>query len=194
MFIHTGNLLTACCLRCFAHPGTHISRSAQSSPPYIHRNCGTNLLSLSNLGDFCVTMAVSDAAPPSAAEQQLKAATEVAAKDPVAGTAALKAIVLDDSSNDAEGVKVKEQAIAQLCDLYVKQQDAQSLADLLSSLRSFFNAIPKAKTAKLVRSIIDSIAKVPGSTQLQVRSRSVGGRSWASTSCPQLCEKRFACA
>lgn len=108
------------------------------------------------------------AAAPSPAEEQLKAAAELAAQDPAAGAAKLKSLVLDDVGNDAEGMKAKEAAIGQLCELYVKQQDAQALADLLSSLRAFFNSIPKAKTAKLVRSIIDSIAKVPGSTQLQV--------------------------
>ncbi len=32
----------------------------------------------------------------------------------------------------------------------------------------FFNTVPKAKTAKIVRSIIDSIARIPNSTELQV--------------------------
>lgn len=70
---------------------------------------------------------------------------------------------------DPEAVKTKEQAITQLTALLVQSQDAKGLSDLLPLLRGFFANIPKAKTAKIVRAIIDSIAKVPGSTQLQVR-------------------------
>lgn len=79
---------------------------------------------------------------------------------------------------DAESVKAKEAAIGRLTELLVKQQDAAGLAALLTELRPLFNAIPKAKTAKLVRTVIDSIARVPGSTQLQVRAAGgrVGGR------------------
>lgn len=87
------------------------------------------------------------------------------------GIAKLRTYILSEGASDAETIKNKEQAISQLTDQLVKQNDAQGLRDLLSQLRGFFGAIPKAKTAKLVRSIIDSVAKVPGSTQLQVRSR-----------------------
>jgi len=66
------------------------------------------------------------------------------------------------------GVPEREAAITRLCELLVQKQEAQALAELLSQLRGFFGAIPKAKTAKIVRNIIDSIAKVPGSTQLLV--------------------------
>lgn len=60
------------------------------------------------------------------------------------------------------------QAIQKLSDLYAKQQDAGALRALLTELRPLFAAIPKAKTAKIVRTIIETIAKVPNSTQLQV--------------------------
>ena len=50
----------------------------------------------------------------------------------------------------------------------MKQADAPGLRALLTDLRPLFAAVPKAKTAKIVRTVIDSIAKVPNSTQLQV--------------------------
>lgn len=50
-----------------------------------------------------------------------------------------------------------------------KQGDAQALKALLTELRPMFTVIPKAKTAKLVRTIIDCVATVPNTTQLQVR-------------------------
>lgn len=83
----------------------------------------------------------------------------------------LKQIVFGDLSTDVEAVKQREEAIGQLSELYVKQQDAKSLTDLLSQLRPFFNVIPKAKTAKIVRNIIDQIAKIPNSTSIQVGYR-----------------------
>ncbi len=63
------------------------------------------------------------------------------------------------------------QAIQKLGDLYAKQEDAAALRKLLTDLRPLFANIPKAKTAKIVRTIIETIAKVPNSTQLQVRPR-----------------------
>lgn len=83
--------------------------------------------------------------------------------------AQLRAFILEEKAGDAETLKLKEQAITQLCELLVQRQEAQPQAELLSQLRGYFASIPKAKTAKIVRNIIDSIAKVAGSTQLQVR-------------------------
>jgi 26S proteasome regulatory subunit N6 len=82
--------------------------------------------------------------------------------------AALKQTVFGEQGSDAETIKQKEEAISKLSDAYVKQQDAKALTELLSQLRPFFAVIPKAKTAKLVRNIIDQIAKIPNSTDIQV--------------------------
>lgn len=100
-------------------------------------------------------------------EDQLKSAT--ALTNDSERLVALRAVVFTESASDAESIKIKEQALTQLCDQLVKIQDAAGLASLLSQLHDFFRTIPKAKTAKLVRSLIDSIAKIPGSTALQVR-------------------------
>uniref|UniRef100_A0A7R9V1V3 PCI domain-containing protein n=1 Tax=Chlamydomonas euryale TaxID=1486919 RepID=A0A7R9V1V3_9CHLO len=101
-------------------------------------------------------------------EAQLKAGEKLAETDIDAAVSQMKGLVLDSSCNDADAVKVKEQTIQKMCDLLVKNKDATGLSQLLSQFRDFFNVIPKAKTAKIVRSIIDSVAKIPGSTQLQV--------------------------
>ena len=76
------------------------------------------------------------------------------------------------------------QAIQRLNDLYAKQGNAGALRDLLTELRPLFAVIPKAKTAKIVRTIIETIAKVPNSTQLQVRSAApLGQQGTAEHSC-----------
>lgn len=100
--------------------------------------------------------------------EQFRIATDLASTQQDEAVQRLQKLVLDNDALDVESSKVKEQAIQSLCDLYVKKQDAQSLKDLLTKLRGFFASIPKAKTAKIVRGIIDTIAKIPGSTQLQV--------------------------
>jgi 26S proteasome regulatory subunit N6 len=99
---------------------------------------------------------------------ELAACQELASSKPPEAAQRLKAMVQAEGSNDVESVKVKESAIQALCDLLVKQQDANALSMLLGELRGFFGCIPKAKTAKIVRGVVDSIAKIPGSTQLQV--------------------------
>ena len=77
-------------------------------------------------------------------------------------------ITREDGNGDAEIVKHKETAITKLTDLMVAAKDSHGLKKLLTELRAYFSVIPKAKTAKIVRSVIDSIAKIPGSTSLQL--------------------------
>jgi hypothetical protein len=93
---------------------------------------------------------------------------------------ALKQTVFGDQSTDADTVKQKEEAISKLADAYVKQQDAKALTELLSQLRPFFAVIPKAKTAKIVRSIIDQISKIPNSTDIQVSFKALAWHAGAS--------------
>ncbi|XP_068658978.1 26S proteasome non-ATPase regulatory subunit 11 homolog [Aristolochia californica] len=77
--------------------------------------------------------------------------------------------VLENPSSSSEAVRIKEQAISNLSDLLRQEKKAEELRNLLTQLRPFFSLIPKAKTAKIVRSIIDAVAKIPGtSSDLQI--------------------------
>lgn len=76
--------------------------------------------------------------------------------------------VIGDGSASPEALRVKEIAISELSSLLSKQGRANDLKNLLNTLRPFFSLIPKAKTAKIVRTIIDEVAKVPGTTLLQI--------------------------
>ena len=111
-----------------------------------------------------------------ALEEMLRAAEEAATANPAAAAIQLKEVVAGSSSpNDAESLKVKEAALATMTALLVRLGDAAALRALLTDLRPLFAAIPKAKTAKIVRTVIDSIAKVPNSTQLLVSEGGGGG-------------------
>lgn len=77
--------------------------------------------------------------------------------------------VLDAPENKEEDLRVKEAAVYKLADLLTKQNRAADLASLLQRLRPFFSVIAKAKTAKLVRHIIDQVGHIPGSGDVQVQ-------------------------
>lgn len=84
---------------------------------------------------------------------------------------ALKAVVLAQVPEHQacdEDLRVKELAVTRLCALYVAAADIPSLRTLLAFLRPFFALIPKARTAKIVRGVIEALGRVPGSTEVLV--------------------------
>lgn len=76
--------------------------------------------------------------------------------------------IIASGDNSEEAVKIKEQAIARLGKLYSKQQRPEDLKDLLSTIKPFFAYIPKAKTAKLVRKLIDLVGTIPQAVDTQI--------------------------
>lgn len=76
-------------------------------------------------------------------------------------------IVQTDQLSD-EVIKLKEQAIYKLGALYARGQEPEKLRALLQSIRPFFATIPKAKTAKIVRSLIDLVAQIPDTLSFQI--------------------------
>merc|ERR1712159_297773 len=77
-----------------------------------------------------------------------------------------KIIFLDDNSDGA--IKIMEKAVTNLGKLHSVQANAGAIGDLLKELRPVFVAFPKAKTAKLVRTLLDAMSKVPDSLELQL--------------------------
>ena len=90
---------------------------------------------------------------------------------PADAEAELRALAIDeDIGGDAEAIKRKEQAIAATVESLAARGDADGLRRLMHDLRPLYAKIAKAKTAKIVRQVIDAIAKIPGTKQLQVRA------------------------
>ncbi|XP_075519212.1 LOW QUALITY PROTEIN: 26S proteasome non-ATPase regulatory subunit 11 homolog [Primulina tabacum] len=102
--------------------------------------------------------------PPATTDSLIQAAE---AKTPSEAISILYQI-LENPSSSSEALRIKEHAITNLSDLLRQEGRAAELQDLLTKLRPFFSLIPKAKTAKIVRGIVDAVAKIPGSSDLQV--------------------------
>jgi len=80
---------------------------------------------------------------------------------------AYKDIIFNKDIEDA-AAKGREQAIYALCELLVKKKLPGEISILSKELRPLFEELPKAKTAKIVRMLIDQAAKTENSQELQI--------------------------
>merc|ERR1740121_607160 len=80
---------------------------------------------------------------------------------------AYKSIINNEEVEDPTA-KCREKAIYALAELFVTKGQARQISDLTAELRVLFTQIPKAKTAKIVRTLIDTLAKIPGSSSVQI--------------------------
>lgn len=101
-------------------------------------------------------------------KQKFESARLIVESDPSLASLQLHEILSGSYPNDSESLKTKEAALDLLTSILIKQEDAASLRKLLTDLRPWFAVIPKAKTAKVIRSLIDGISKVPNSNQTLV--------------------------
>lgn len=76
---------------------------------------------------------------------------------------------LEVAENDEEQIRIKEQGILQLGELYKQEGKAKELADLIKVARPFLNLISKAKAAKLVRSLVDLFLDLEAGTGIEVQ-------------------------
>ncbi|VFQ97797.1 unnamed protein product [Cuscuta campestris] len=76
--------------------------------------------------------------------------------------------ILNNPSSSSDALRIKEQAISKLSDLLRQENRPDDLRNLPNQLRPFFSLIPKAKTAKIVRTIVDTLAKIPGTSEIQI--------------------------
>lgn len=91
---------------------------------------------------------------------------EAASMDSKAALAAYKELF--NNKEDSEVAhRIKELSLLKMGEVLAKMNNAEEIVSLLRGLRSYFTTIPKAKTAKIVRSLIDSVALVKGKLDLQ---------------------------
>jgi len=82
--------------------------------------------------------------------------------------AAIYKSVLSLNQSDDETVRLKERALLNLGEVYKELQKPGDLADLIRAQRPFLTSIPKAKTAKIVKALIDDFAEIPKALDLQI--------------------------
>lgn len=101
---------------------------------------------------------------------QLAKAKEMVKNRQLEDAALILRSIIDSKDNSATDVtlKLKEKAIFRLGKIFVQKRDANRLAALLRTLRPFFDPIPKAKTAKIVRGLVDLAAEIPGNDDMVV--------------------------
>jgi len=68
---------------------------------------------------------------------------------------------------DDRAIKIKEQCLYKLAKIHTEAGTFDNVLALIQSNSDLFNNIPKAKTAKIVRSILDIVALVPDSLDIQ---------------------------
>lgn len=72
------------------------------------------------------------------------------------------------AENDEELIRLKEQGILQLGELYKQEGKAKELADLIKVTRPFLSLISKAKAAKMVRTLVDMFLDMDAGTGIEV--------------------------
>jgi len=77
-------------------------------------------------------------------------------------------VLLDNERTDDVALKIKEQCIYRLARIYTENKQFSEVLSLLKTNGTFFSIIPKAKTAKIVRQILNIVATVPDSLTIQV--------------------------
>ncbi|KAG0747883.1 hypothetical protein G6F57_004971 [Rhizopus arrhizus] len=76
--------------------------------------------------------------------------------------------ILAQPSTDEETIKEQEYALFQLGEVYRELHLPQELAELIRSSRPFMLTIAKAKTAKLIRTLVDYFSDIPNCLPLQI--------------------------
>lgn len=76
---------------------------------------------------------------------------------------------LQNERSDDAAVRVKEMCIYRITRLHTEAKNVTEVSALMKKNADFFGVIPKAKTAKIVRSILDIVSKIPDSVEIQVK-------------------------
>ncbi|PPQ84990.1 hypothetical protein CVT25_010522 [Psilocybe cyanescens] len=100
----------------------------------------------------------------------LARASKLASTDPKAAEALYKQILATSTSQSGEGLRDQETALVKLGELYRDQKYAEGLAEVINRSRAFMSSTAKAKTAKLIRTLLDYFAAIPDSQKVQMKA------------------------
>ncbi|KAI5798034.1 PCI domain-containing protein [Peziza echinospora] len=98
----------------------------------------------------------------------LEEAKKLVKVSPVKAEALLKEIIATKPGVNEEAMKEYELALMELGGLYRDARRTDELAELITTSRSVMSSFAKAKTAKIVRQLIDLFATIPDTLDIQI--------------------------
>lgn len=110
----------------------------------------------------------------SSKEDLLKQAEALASSNPLQAEALYKEIITTPINQHAAveerqwDLRHQENALVKLAELYRDQKNARGVAEVITLSRTFVSASAKAKTAKLIRTVLDCFSAIPDSQKIQV--------------------------
>ncbi|KAK0651212.1 putative 26s proteasome p44.5 protein [Cercophora newfieldiana] len=101
--------------------------------------------------------------------ERVREAKKVAASDPRKAEAIYQEIISKPPSiNSDAAVREYETALISLGELYRDEKKSESLVGLVTKSRTVLSSFAKAKTAKLVRQLLDLFDDIPNTTDIQI--------------------------
>ncbi|KAK5464742.1 26S proteasome regulatory subunit rpn6 [Exophiala xenobiotica] len=107
-------------------------------------------------------------APPPADDAKIAEATKLAKTEPAKAESIYKEVLATSPGSNQAALQNYENALVGLGVLYRDHSRSEDLAQLVKTSRSTLSSFAKAKTAKLVRQLLDFIAEIPNTLELQV--------------------------
>ncbi|KAL3463827.1 hypothetical protein BJX64DRAFT_276248 [Aspergillus heterothallicus] len=107
-------------------------------------------------------------APTSQAAQRIEEARTLAKKDASKAETIYKDILAQGPGSSESSSRDYETALIGLGELYRDEKKPQEIAELIKTSRDSFSSFAKAKTAKLVRQLLDLFSEIPNTLDIQI--------------------------
>ncbi|KAI4220872.1 MAG: hypothetical protein L6R36_007308 [Xanthoria steineri] len=107
-------------------------------------------------------------APPPGDTKRIAEAQKLAKTDPSKAESIYKDVLSKGPGSGEAALKDYESALMGLGELYRDQKKSHELSELVTSSRSTLSSFAKAKTAKIVRQLLDLLSAIPNTVDIQI--------------------------
>ncbi|KAL8799548.1 MAG: hypothetical protein Q9200_007515 [Gallowayella weberi] len=107
-------------------------------------------------------------APPPTDTKRITEAQKLAKSEPFKAEEIYKDILAKGPGSGEAALKEYETALMGLGELYRDQKNSKELSELVTSSRSTLSSFAKAKTAKIVRQLLDLLSAIPNTVDIQI--------------------------